>query len=216
MVLAVVVAREVERELLLLLGVVGGVEPDLAVVLERADEHPVADVPEASDACARAVEVAPPTARVGLEQARVGADGRRRGASSRDVAQRLLDLARVASIPLGPDSCAAPGTAIGPRAAAPRRGARRGDRACRVAIARAPRTGPASAGDERAPSARSGARSDRGAGARQLGTESAGGKAAGATSGARLSCAAPRAVKLGGSSELASRARAAAAVAADV
>ena len=101
-VLSVVVVREVERKLLLLLRVVGGIEPDLPVVLERADRDPVADVPEPGDARAGAIEVASPSAGIRLEQAGVRADGGRRRRVERDVVQGLLDLARIAAVPLGP------------------------------------------------------------------------------------------------------------------
>ncbi len=102
-VLAVVVARELERELLLLLGVVGRVDADLAVVLERADGHPVADVAEAGDPGARAVEIAPTAAGVRLEEAGVRAEGRREGRFGREIAQGLFDLGRLAAVPLSPE-----------------------------------------------------------------------------------------------------------------
>ncbi len=102
MALAVVVACEVERQLLLFFGIVGGLEAGFAVVLERADEHPVADVPEARDAGSRAIEIAPPPPGISFEEPRVSPNGRSHRRVEPHVVERLFHLARVAAVPLGP------------------------------------------------------------------------------------------------------------------
>ncbi len=102
-VLAVVVAHDVERDLLLLLRVERGGVSALALVVERADEHPLAHVAEPIDARARPVEVPAPPSRVRLEQRRVDTDGRGLGGVVRHRVELLLDLRGVAPVPLGPE-----------------------------------------------------------------------------------------------------------------
>ena len=76
-------------------------EAGLALVVEGAGDEPVDDEAELCDARARAVEVAAAPPRVGLEEP--GVDAREpRARASRRRAERLLDLGRVALIPLRP------------------------------------------------------------------------------------------------------------------
>ena len=129
--------------------------------------------------------------------ARSGAGRRRVG---RDVVQRLLDLARDRRGPTPTTPCGAPGTTSARARRAPRREARRGARARRSSRRGRP-PGQTTASADRA-TGRDATRGARGEperrGGRRAERSRQGKRSAGGASGARLSCAAPRAVKLGG------------------
>jgi hypothetical protein len=78
------------------------VEPGLAFVVEWADDRPASHVAQGVDLGTCPVQVPAAAPGVCLEKAGIGARGRCRGGIGGDLAEHLLDLARISLIPLVP------------------------------------------------------------------------------------------------------------------